>query len=152
MHETIYAPDYYILEHHGILGQKWGVRRYQNSDGSLTEAGKKRYLTSDRTRFNAVGQSHYSESSERVLHPTSTKFGTAILGGVVGAQASSAATMLAISAGLISAYSMPIAGIAATAGAGAITGYLYGKYRVGTDTAFVEKNERYDNAKDIRAR
>lgn len=31
------------LSHHGILGQKWGVRRYQNKDGSLTEAGKKRY-------------------------------------------------------------------------------------------------------------
>jgi hypothetical protein len=31
------------LSHHGILGQKWGVRRYQNEDGTLTEAGKKRY-------------------------------------------------------------------------------------------------------------
>lgn len=31
------------LTHHGILGMKWGVRRYQNKDGSLTEAGKKRY-------------------------------------------------------------------------------------------------------------
>ena len=30
------------LAHHGILGQKWGVRRFQNKDGSLTEAGKKR--------------------------------------------------------------------------------------------------------------
>lgn len=30
------------LEHHGVLGQKWGVRRYQNLDGSLTAAGKKR--------------------------------------------------------------------------------------------------------------
>jgi hypothetical protein len=31
------------LYHHGIKGQKWGVRRFQNEDGSLTPAGKKRY-------------------------------------------------------------------------------------------------------------
>lgn len=31
------------LEHYGIPGMKWGVRRYMNKDGSLTDAGKKRY-------------------------------------------------------------------------------------------------------------
>lgn len=31
------------LEHSGTKGMKWGVRRYQNEDGTLTEAGKKRY-------------------------------------------------------------------------------------------------------------
>ena len=30
------------LEHHGVLGQKWGIRRYQNKDGSLTQLGKQR--------------------------------------------------------------------------------------------------------------
>ena len=32
-----------FFAHHGIKGQKWGVRRFQNEDGSLTELGKKRY-------------------------------------------------------------------------------------------------------------
>ena len=31
------------LSHHGIKGMKWGIRRYQNKDGSLTSQGKKRY-------------------------------------------------------------------------------------------------------------
>ena len=35
------------LHHHGIKGQKWGVRRFQNEDGSLTPAGKKRYDDGD---------------------------------------------------------------------------------------------------------
>lgn len=34
------------LAHHGILGQKWGIRRYQNPDGSLTPEGRARYLKS----------------------------------------------------------------------------------------------------------
>lgn len=42
------------LAHHGILGQKWGHRRYQNADGSLTEAGKSRYgLIGDSIRKTA---------------------------------------------------------------------------------------------------
>lgn len=34
----------YYLAHHGILGQKWGIRRYQNTDGSLTAKGYARSL------------------------------------------------------------------------------------------------------------
>ena len=31
------------IKHHGIKGQKWGVRRFQEKDGDLTPAGRKRY-------------------------------------------------------------------------------------------------------------
>lgn len=40
-HFTDYTNDY--LTHHGIKGQKWGVRRFQNPDGSLTPEGRERY-------------------------------------------------------------------------------------------------------------
>ncbi len=41
-----YIPET-SLEHHGILGQKWGIRRFQNSDGSLTPEGRTRYKRSE---------------------------------------------------------------------------------------------------------
>ena len=41
------------LNHHGIKGMKWGVRRFQTKDGSLTPAGKKRYVTTAQGVRNA---------------------------------------------------------------------------------------------------
>ena len=41
-YESVSSGNDY-LAHHGILGMKWGVRRYQNKDSTLTGAGRKRY-------------------------------------------------------------------------------------------------------------
>ena len=57
--------DEYI-EHHGILGMRWGIRRFQNKDGSLKPAGKKRYNDSDsepRDRGLAPGANSGSKGS-----------------------------------------------------------------------------------------
>lgn len=42
--EPLSNADDASLQHWGILGMKWGIRRYQNKDGSLTAEGKARYL------------------------------------------------------------------------------------------------------------
>ena len=53
------------LYHWGIKGMKWGVRRYQNSDGSLTAAGRKRYTNADGT-LNKKGEKYYTKESARL--------------------------------------------------------------------------------------
>lgn len=55
--------DYLI--HHGIQGQKWGVRRYQNEDGSLTSAGKRRYGYGDPSK---VSNSKFARGVTRMLN------------------------------------------------------------------------------------
>ncbi len=55
----------YFLAHHGILGQKWGIRRYQNPDGSLTERGRRRLEKQDakwaRKNYNKAYKSSYKQ-------------------------------------------------------------------------------------------
>lgn len=48
--------DHNYLKHHGILGQKWGIRRFQNPDGSLTEEGKKRYGVQTEKQANRLAK------------------------------------------------------------------------------------------------
>ena len=55
------------LYHHGIQGQKWGVRRYQNEDGSLTEEGKYRYHGKNEYGFN---KKYNNDTMKRVTKET----------------------------------------------------------------------------------
>lgn len=49
------------LKHHGIKGQKWGIRRYQNPDGTLTNAGRKRLA--DNVRKHMIKDQNYDSES-----------------------------------------------------------------------------------------
>ena len=54
--------DEEYISHHGILGQKWGVRRYQNTDGTLTEEGKARYTDSGRNNWHPKDVKNLSDA------------------------------------------------------------------------------------------
>lgn len=58
--------DYTELYHYGVKGMKWGVRRYQNKDGSLTPKGKKRYdnMSDDKLRKTLYKQVKKARSEQ----------------------------------------------------------------------------------------
>lgn len=63
-----YTKNQNELYHFGIIGQKWGIRRYQNPDGSLTAAGKIRYSKSeDAVRADLIRSKDISEMSNAEL-------------------------------------------------------------------------------------
>lgn len=62
----MYTMDEFIA-HHGILGQRWGIRRYQNKDGSLTAAGRKHWDQLDRKTKAKIKDNMIRSSNVKVL-------------------------------------------------------------------------------------
>lgn len=52
--------DEEYIAHHGILGQKWGIRRYQNPDGSLTPEGRSRIQNHDSKTIRSIAKNRTS--------------------------------------------------------------------------------------------
>lgn len=68
------------LAHHGVKGQRWGIRRYQNTDGTLTNAGKERY--SDPSEESG-GKTEKSASNTKKKVAIGVTTGAAIVTGTV---------------------------------------------------------------------
>lgn len=81
-HNPYYPPEDIPIEHHGIKGMKWGVRRYQNKDGSLTPAGKKRQEKLDKKEAKkelnklSKGLSRSGQAGTLATMASVTKFGS----------------------------------------------------------------------------
>lgn len=66
------------LYHFGIKGMKWGIRRYQNKDGSLTAAGKKRYNEGEQSSSEKTTSSTSSNRSRSISELSDTELRTRI--------------------------------------------------------------------------
>lgn len=55
------------IQHHGILGQKWGIRRYQNEDGTLTPEGKARLDMYKAKQLLKVKNDRYASMEKRLI-------------------------------------------------------------------------------------
>jgi hypothetical protein len=94
------------LAHHGIKGQKWGIRRYQNPDGSLTDEGRRRYGFG-----KGAGGLMTQNTKERMLQggKLGAKIGTGLgavsgavgIAGLVGAGFTNPAALVGIGAGYL---------------------------------------------------
>lgn len=62
--------DKEYFEHHGILGMKWGVRRFQNPDGSLTPAGEARYNRKQKREEAKAAKAEAKRAKEAAKPPT----------------------------------------------------------------------------------
>ena len=76
------------IKHHGIRGQRWGIRRFQNKDGSLKPAGEKRYY--DDTKKSKTDSKSESTSGEQKKglsdsQKKALKVGAAVLGTTLAA-------------------------------------------------------------------
>ena len=150
----VYEQQYYgikryssALSHHGIKGQKWGIRRFQKEDGSLTNAGQKRYYTKDgkSVKYGIRGMRGIGASyDERVARGRALKANGGSTGHAIGAY---------IGRGFVNSLAMaPLATIAAkrqiTVGRNVVTS-MYSAASFGIGVANIVRT--YQDIADMKA-
>lgn len=112
-----YDIDY--LEHHGVLGQKWGVRRFQRLDGTRTAAGKSRLVNKTNKKHKFVDKAEVSidrrkDAADSVLSMWGATSAAAAMGATMGALTGTGPIGAALGAGVMSTH-LAVISTAATA-------------------------------------
>ena len=116
------------LYHHGIKGQKWGIRRYQNEDGSLTEEGKKRYYSGTSGDFEKEKylEDTTAQSEKELTQENLGQAGSAARTALIGTLAAKTIAGNMLKAG-VAAEKAAVASNAMISGANAVTTAIGGK-------------------------
>lgn len=72
------------LYHHGIKGQRWGIRRFQNEDGSLTAEGRQRYGVNDSGQMSKEGKKLYKQDKKEQKIANRSNLANTSIGAIKG--------------------------------------------------------------------
>ena len=149
------------LMHSGVKGQKWGVRRYQNSDGTLTEAGKRRYNRSYRKKIDDAVEKRMKTETNMTKRSAALaeiqdmsmrnviKTMAGMYGGVIGGAAASAGAAAAAAA-LSSAGMLAVSAAAPVVGAGITVASIANGIRKAVLLSEAENYYKYQKDKDVK--
>lgn len=131
------------LAHHGIKGQKWGVRRFQNPDGSFTDEGRRRY---------GYGKGSYNAITENTAQAISKGINVGIGAGIGTGLVTTAAI-----AGLVGpSMAIPLGAayiadnVVGGAIRGAVVGGIVGAISTKRGRAYIEKHDKDLKAFEMR--
>lgn len=111
------------IAHHGIKGQKWGIRRYQNPDGTLTDEGRRRYGFG-KGADSMVTENTKSRIKQGVKLGAKIGAGMGVVGGAVSAGVAITALSPYVAAGTVAAYAG--SAFVSSLASGVLNGSYYG--------------------------
>lgn len=143
LREGTESYDRHTLQHFGIKGQKWGVRRFENSDGTLTEEGKIRYAKAQKEASKYESKSSRLKKIGRAARTGAAAGAAGALGALAQVGYASPRDFVLNNLRSPTTLGSHVAGIVGFALAGALGGAAVSSIKQGVQAAKVKRGQKF---------